>query len=292
MLLLTALPACVLLAAAALKLAAPRRAQDALATFGLRTRPGRAVAWGLVVLAEIAAGAGTIAGLRAAAYGAALLSIVFAAAQALALARGRAGRPCGCFGAGSRVRPGGVARSLLLAVVFLAVAQLDRDPLSTDEWLGAGLVLALVAIAALTLALLALARQVGELRAAAVPAPALDIPHEGPELGSRTEVSDRFRPAPGARYLLAVFSSEACPVCAAVAPAVELLQRDPLLAVEQFDEVADAGMWQGLDVPGAPYAVAMGLDGAVLAKGTFNTLPQLESIVGSAERRERATANV
>jgi hypothetical protein len=33
------------------------------------------------------------------------------------------------------------------------------------------------------------------------------------------------------------------------------------------------------DVPGTPYAVYVGADGAVRAKGTVNTLEQLESVV-------------
>jgi hypothetical protein len=76
-------------------------------------------------------------------------------------------------------------------------------------------------------------------------------------------------------------------VCASVAPAVEVLAGDPLLAVRAFEEEADPEVWHALDVPGAPYAVALGLDGSVLAKGTFNTLPQLEGIAAAAERRER-----
>jgi hypothetical protein len=49
-----------------------------------------------------------------------------------------------------------------------------------------------------------------------------------------------------------------------------------------FDEEADAEAWQALAVPGSPYAVALGPDGVVLAKGTFNSLYQLESVVAAA----------
>jgi hypothetical protein len=38
-------------------------------------------------------------------------------------------------------------------------------------------------------------------------------------------------------------------------------------------------------VPGSPYAVALDADGTVLAKGTFNNLAQLESILAAGERR-------
>jgi len=42
------------------------------------------------------------------------------------------------------------------------------------------------------------------------------------------------------------------------------------------------------DVPGSPFAVALGADGTVLAKGTFNTGAQLESVLAAAERRQGA----
>jgi len=41
-------------------------------------------------------------------------------------------------------------------------------------------------------------------------------------------------------------------------------------------------------VPGSPYAVAFDLDGLVLAKGTFNNLAQLESILATGEERRAA----
>ena len=52
-----------------------------------------------------------------------------------------------------------------------------------------------------------------------------------------------------------------------------------------FDEVRDADVWNALDVPGSPYAVATDSAGVVRAKGTFNSFGQLESILGTAERR-------
>ena len=39
------------------------------------------------------------------------------------------------------------------------------------------------------------------------------------------------------------------------------------------------------DIPGSPFAVALDADGTVLAKGTFNTGAQLESVLAAAERR-------
>ena len=38
-------------------------------------------------------------------------------------------------------------------------------------------------------------------------------------------------------------------------------------------------------IPGSPFAVALDEHGTVLAKGTFNTPGQLESVLATAERR-------
>ena len=284
-LVLRSVPAAVLLGAALLKLASPRAAQEAFATFRIRPPAARWVIWGGLVVAELALAAGVVAGVQAAAIAAAALQLGFALALAWALRAGRAGLPCGCFGARSRVRPSGVARNLVLAAAFAGAALLPRSSPTTEEWLALGLAVALVAIALLAVAVLALARQVGELRLAVGPQAALEIEHEGPEIGSRTALLERFPSRPGARYALAVFGSEGCPACAAVEPAVALLARDPLVVVRTFDEHADADAWRALDVPGAPYAVALDREGTVLAKGTFNNLPQLESVLGTAERR-------
>ncbi|MGH2951749.1 MAG: hypothetical protein ACRDKX_06880, partial [Solirubrobacterales bacterium] len=76
-----------------------------------------------------------------------------------------------------------------------------------------------------------------------------------------------------------------CHVCRALEPAVRSLASDPLVAVETFEENADAPVWERLSVPGSPFAVAFDRAGTVLAKGTFNNLAQLESVLGAAERR-------
>jgi hypothetical protein len=90
------------------------------------------------------------------------------------------------------------------------------------------------------------------------------------------------------RLALAVFSSEGCQMCRALAPAVAALGRDPRVVLREFDEVRDADAWAAADVPGSPFAVALDADGTVLAKGTFNTGAQLESVLGAAERRRGA----
>lgn len=282
----------VLLASAGAKLAAPVSSQAALATFGLRTAVARRAAWAGAIVVETTLAVGVALGAPAAAYAAAALMLAFAALLTHALNAGRAGQPCGCLGSRSRVTPLALARTVALAVAFALLPLVpDADP-STDAWLAIGLGLALTAIAALTVLVLALAREVGELRLALPPQLPLEIPGEGPPLGERAHAAiERFAGAPhgrdAVRFALAVFTSEGCPMCQALAPAVEALARDPLLAVEVFDEQADADVWRALQIPGSPYAVVLTRDGTALAQGTFNSARQLEALVAAGEARER-----
>jgi hypothetical protein len=210
---------------------------------------------------------------------------MFAATMVSAIMRGRAGAPCACFGARSTVSWRGVVRNIGLAAAFAALPFLPERELSTEEWLGIGLAVALLACAALAVALLALAREVGMLRLRLGPEGALEIAHEGPELGMRTPVIQRFPPAPQAELALAVFTSESCHVCHALEPAVASLARDPIVNLMVFEEEADSQVWEELAIPGSPFALALDPRGVVLAKGSFNNLAQLESVLATAERR-------
>lgn len=281
----------VLLASAGAKLAAPVRTRAALTTFGLRSTRVRAVAWGGAVVLELLLGVGVAVGLHVAAYAAAALMLTFAALLARALHRGRAGQPCGCLGARSRVTPFALVRTLALAVAFALLPLVPPTHVATTGWLAIGLGVALAAVAVLAVLLLALAREVGELRLAIPPQLPLEIDGEGPPRGSRVALIERFIPQPSARFALAVFSSDGCPMCRALEPAVAALRRDPLLAVEVFDEVEDADVWRALAIPGSPYAVVLSLDGIVLAQGTFNSARQLEALVATAELREQEPAH-
>lgn len=277
----------VLLGSGGAKLAAPSRTRAALATFGLTSARARALAWGGAVAVEALLGVGVALGLHAAAYAAAVLMLAFAALLVRALHAGRAGQPCGCLGARSRVSAAALVRTLLLAVAFALLPLVpDTDP-SAEAWLAAGLGIALAAIAVLAILLLALAREVGELRLALPPQLPLEIEGEGPARGSRAAAIERFVPQPSARFSLAVFTSEGCPMCRALEPAVAALRRDPLLAVELFDEREDADVWRAHAIPGSPYALVLALDGTVLAQGTFNSARQLEALVATGEARER-----
>ncbi len=277
--------ALVLAGSAALKLASPESSRASLATFDVEGERLRWIGWGLLVATELGLAAGVAAGSDDAAVLAAGLMALFAAALVGALWRGRAGAPCACFGARSTVGWTSVARNLALAACFGALPLLPQRSLSTDEWLGLGLVVALLLCLALTIAVLALAREVGMLRLRLGPSAALEIPEEGPKIGERVELAERFERLDEMGLGLAVFTSDGCRVCQALKPAIATLSSHPAVSVELFDEVADADVWRGLAIPGSPFAVAFDAGGTVLAKGTFNNLAQLESVLATADRR-------
>lgn len=277
--------AAVLLVAAATKLVDPRRSAGAMATFGFSGGRSQAAALAGVIAAELALAAGIALGSETAAYLAAAMMLLFAATLGSAMMRGRTGAPCACFGAGSTVSGWAIGRNIALAAAFAALPSLPGGELSTDEWLALGLGLALLLCAGLIVAVLALAREVGMLRLRLGPAAALEISHEGPEVGGATGLIESFPLEPRNEFALAVFTSVGCHVCRALAPAVESLRHEPAVSVKTFEESADAEVWEALGIPGAPYAIAMDREGTVLAKGTFNNLAQLESVLATAERR-------
>jgi hypothetical protein len=270
----------VLIGSAAMKLADGPRTRLALATYGLHGEQA-SIAWAALVAVEPALGIAVAAGVQAAAWAAAALCGSFALAQAAVLVSGHGGAPCACFGSRGRVGRGSLARTAGLAVAFSILPLLDRREPSTEGWLAIGLGVALLGLVALGVAVLALARELGALRAEIDPRGALEIPEEGPELGGRTELMEV---EPG-RLGLAVFTSDGCGMCRALEPAIAALGRDPLVHLRTFDEVRDAHEWAAAGIPGSPFAVALDEHGIVLAKGTFNTAGQLESVLATAERR-------
>ena len=274
-----------LVAASVAKIASPQTSRAAMATYGIEGRRAQAISWALLITTELGLAGAVAAGSDEGAWLAAGLMAMFAATMVSAILRGKAGAPCACFGARSTVGWTSVARNALLAGAFASVPFLPEGDLSTDDWLALGLAVALLLCVGLGVAVLALAREVGMLRLRLGPSSALEIPEEGVPLGERTAVVERFRPGPEAKLALAVFASDECRVCRALEPAVSSLAGDPLIAVETFEERRDAEVWDALGVPGSPYAIALGLDGTVLAKGTFNNLAQLVSVVAAAERR-------
>src|SRR3954453_6212391 len=279
----------VLAGAALAKLTSPRASIAGMGSFGFEDGPMRPIAWAGLIAIELGLGVAVGVGADPAAYLAAALMLLFAAVTAGAILRGRAGAPCACFGPRSTVSWLGVLRNLALAAGFALIPVVDWDALSTDAWLGIAAGVALLGCAGLTIAVLGLAREVGMLRLQLGTQGALEIAGEGPDVGSRAQtLANRLavRSANGAEtFGLAVFSSEGCHLCQTLSPAIENVANDPRATVGVFDEVADAMLWSDLGIPGSPFAIATDDRGTVLAKGTFNNLAQLESVLATASRR-------
>jgi hypothetical protein len=279
----------VLAGAALAKLASPRASIAAMASFGFEGGSLRPIAWAGLIAVELGLAVAVALGSDPAAWLAAGLMLLFAALTAGAVMRGQAGAPCACFGPRSKVSWLGVARNLALAAGFALIPLVGSIDLSTDAWLGIAAGIALLACAALAVAVMALAREVGMLRLQLGTQGALEIAGEGPDVGSRAEaLASRLAvtDANGAEsYGLAVFSSEGCHLCQTLSPAIENVANDPRVTVAVFDEAADAALWRDLGVPGSPFAIATDARGTVLAKGTFNNLAQLESVLATAARR-------
>jgi hypothetical protein len=261
--LLAALLGAALLVAAGLKAADSTSTAVAAGTFGLHGGAARRVWLPLAVL-EVLLAAALLAGWGPAAWASAAVLAAFAVAQAAALAAGRGGAPCGCFGARGVVSWGSVGRTGVLAVgaALLAVGDAAAVPL------GVRAAVAVVAVAGAAV-VVARARRTG------APGGALEVAGEGPPLGERLALGG----ASADDVDLALFVSPGCRLCRS------LLAPARALGAVVYDEREDRHAWAAAAVPGAPFAVALGADGTVLAKGTVNTRRQLVSVLAAGRER-------
>lgn len=283
--------AAVLVLSAAAKLAAPRRSRDALVSFGLAGAAARRTAWVAGIVAEFACATAVIVVPEAGLFAAAVLLYVFAALLVRGLATGAGGRPCGCFGARGTISPRAALADGALGTLALAGGIGAAGGITTQQALAVVLAVVCLAVAALGVAVVALAREIGVLRLAlGARAGALEIADEGPPVGGLHDAGPWLAGRPEAELAVLVFTSAGCPMCRTLGPALAFLRQDPRLAVAEVDEELRRDAWTAFAVPGSPYAVVLSGDGTVLAKGTFNGLPQLESVVATAVRRRGEVA--
>src|SRR5690606_20159420 len=123
--------AAVLLLAAGLKLASPRESVAAMAVYGARRASMRWLLWGSAVAVELVLAVGVEAGLHLAAYAAAVLLLIFVGLVVAAIAAGRAGKSCACFGPGSTLGWPAVGRNSALAAAVVGLTFTPRGEITT-----------------------------------------------------------------------------------------------------------------------------------------------------------------
>ena len=277
----------VLVWAAAAKLARWKDLPDWLTAYGAPARASAPLA-GALVLAELTVGGLLLGRVPGAAFAALALAAVFVAALTQARLRGVKKLRCGCFG-------GGVKRTsvlLLRAVGFAALAavaafagEAELSALSGQAVLALAVAVLTVAVVVLALLVLALYRQVGVLTLRLGPRVALELAEEGPAVGeSAPELVGLARG--GAE--LVVFFSPNCRLCRQLAPGVAALAREGL-AVRVVEEHEEEDAFERWNVPGTPFAVYV-VAGRVAAKGTVNTLEELDGLLAAGTRRVGAAA--
>ena len=168
-----------------------------------------------------------------------------------------------------------------------------------------------IAIVVLTIAVLALARQVGVLHERLAPMGALTM-DRGPEIGTLAPVFDLPLLTGGVlgigratgRTQLLFFLSPTCPVCKKLLPVLRTLGRgeretDVILASDgeqpehlafyrrenlaPFPYVLSPALGLTYKISKLPYAVLIGPDGKIAAKGLVNNREQIESLLVALE---------
>jgi hypothetical protein len=237
---------------------------------------------------ELATGVLLLAGVQGAAIAAVCLGAVFVAALGRVRARGVRRLRCGCFGSKERSTDLLLGRAILFTGVaaFGAFADVDVTRPSTDAVIVAALVVLGLAVLVLGALVLALYRQVGVLTMRVGPGVALELAEEGPPIG---DVAPELTGLNRVGEELVAFFSPDCRLCREIAPAVRAFEREgmPVLTVYENEEPAVFERWS---VPGTPFLVHV-VDGFVAAKGTVNSLEQLDGLVAlGTARMEHAPA--
>jgi hypothetical protein len=156
-------------------------------------------------------------------------------------------------------------------------------------WWMAAFAVQWVLLIALSVVVVALARQLGVLHLRLGPLGALEIDDEGPPLG-QTPPPFRARAADGSAVdlggpgsgRLVVFESPTCPVCERLRPSVPAAGAAAGLVPQVVSDQEAERVWA---VPGVPFVVILDPFGVVRAKGTVNDLEQLEGLLDTAARR-------
>lgn len=151
-----------------------------------------------------------------------------------------------------------------------------------------------ILLAVLSIVVVALARQIGVLHLRLAPVGALEVDDEGPPIGdappTRTarghDGTTTLVGGPGPGRLVA-FVSSTCPICERILPSLPAVASATGLIAQV---VSDPELELAYRVPGVPFVVVLDEQGVVRAKGTVNSLEQLDGLVDTAHRRIREAA--
>jgi uncharacterized membrane protein YphA (DoxX/SURF4 family) len=237
---------------------------------------------------ELATAILLLAGVEAAAFAAFGLGCLFIAALASVRARGQRRIRCGCFGSKERSTDMLLVRAILFAGIaaFGAFADVEVGRPSGDALVVAALVILGLAVLALGALVLALYRQVGVLTMRLGPGVALELQEEGPAVG---DVAPELGGLNRVGEELVAFFSPDCRLCRAIAPGVRAFEREGM-PVRTLYENEEPEVFERWSVPGTPFVVHV-VDGFVAAKGTVNSLEQLDGLVAlGISRIEHAPA--
>ena len=194
---------------------------------------------------------------------------------------------CGCFGSKERSTDVLIARALgFTALAALGMLTLNLSMPARDTVVLVALGVLATAVVVLGLLVLALYRQVGILTLRLGPGVALELAEEGPSVAEPAPELDGLV---GTGSELVAFFSPGCRLCRQLAPGVRALAREgvPVRIVYEHEEPDAFERWH---IPGTPFAVHL-VGGTVAAKGTVNTLEQLEQLLAvGAERVQHAPA--
>jgi uncharacterized membrane protein YphA (DoxX/SURF4 family) len=278
----------LLLWAAAAKLRRREDLPDWLTAYGLPARYARPAGWAVMAV-EAVVGLLLLIGVAmpATAYAAVALGVGFLAALGLARLRGVERLRCGCFGASEGrtthllLRAGGFT---VLALVAAFGGSLEISP-SSDTVVAVMFVLLSGAVVLLSLLVFALYRQVGVLTLRIGPRVPFELAEEGPQLGQAAPALDSLR---GRGSEVVFFFSSTCSLCRQLSAGVAALARRGL-KVRVVEEELEEDAFARWNVPGTPFVVHL-VDGIVAAKGTVNTLEELETLLDTGRARINAAA--
>jgi uncharacterized membrane protein YphA (DoxX/SURF4 family) len=278
----------VLLWAAAAKL---RRREDLpgwISAYGVPAQHAHYTAWA-VMSVEAVLGILLVFGIAMplTAYAAVALGVVFLAALGQARLRGIERMRCGCFGAAESRTDHLLLRAAGFTALALVAAFGGGLEVSTSSDTVVAVVLVLLSGSVVLLALLvfALFRQVGVLTLRIGPRVPLELAEEGPQIGQVAPALDGLR---GRRSEVAFFFSSTCRICRQLSPGVAALARQGH-AVRVVEEELEEDAFSRWNVPGTPFVVHL-VDGVVAAKGTVNTLEELEQLLDAGRTRVNAAA--